>query len=293
MKAVQPNRARPSSHSYFSHRLRLHFLDWGNESKPPLLLIHGIHDHCRSWDWFVESFRQDFHIVVPDLRGHGDSDWAVGSSYLLVDYVYDIAQLIRQQQLAPLTIISHSLGGTIAAMYSGIYPDLVKQLVIIEGVGLYPGLTTFQSNPTTKIRRWIDGGVNLSGRSVRKYPTIEAAYKRMHETNPHLSTEQARHLSMHASNQNEDGTYSWKFDNYTRNASPYDMPRDDMIALWREITAPVLIINSNQGYPHRIGQDGTDVHFNNVQLTQIENAGHWTHHDQLDEVVTTVSDFIR
>ena len=123
MTVLNPNRTRPSSHSYFSHRLRLHFLDWGNETAPPLLLIHGIHDHCRSWDWFVESLRPDFHVVLPDLRGHGDSNWAVGSSYMLVDYVYDIAQLIQQQNLAPLSIVSHSLSGTIASMYSGLYPD--------------------------------------------------------------------------------------------------------------------------------------------------------------------------
>ena len=290
MTSSQPNRVRPSSHTYFSHRLRLHYLDWGNDTAPALLLIHGIHDHCRSWDWFVESFRSDYHVVVPDLRGHGDSDWAMGSSYMLVDYVYDIAQLIQQQNLAPLTIISHSLGGTIASMYSGLYPDHVDHLVIIEGVGLYPGFHADRQGAS--IRHWIDSGRNLAARTVRKYPTIEAAYQRMHEMNPHLTTEQARHLSMHASNQNEDGTYSWKFDNYTRNRSPYDMPAEDMIALWRAIESQVLIINSKTGYPHRIGQDGTDVHFKNLTMTQIDDAGHWTHHDRLNEVVSSVTNFL-
>ncbi len=256
-----------------------------------MLLIHGIHDHCRSWDWFVESFREDYHVVVPDLRGHGDSDWATGSSYILIDYVYDIAQLVRQQRLAPLTIVSHSLGGTVAAMYTGLYPDHVKNLVIIEGVGLYP--TAYERDPGARIRQWINGSLDLAGRSVRRYSTIEAAYERMHEMNPHLTVEQARHLSMHASNQNEDGTYSWKFDNYTRNRSPYDTPREDMIALWEAIQARVLIINSEHGYPHRIGQDGTDVHFKQPTIVKVENAGHWTHHDRLHAVVTTVASFLR
>lgn len=290
MASPTGNRARPSSHSYFSHRLRLHFLDWGNEHAPPLLLVHGIHDHCRSWDWFVESFRQHYHVCVPDLRGHGDSDWAIGSSYMLVDYVYDIAQLISQQKLAPLSIVSHSLGGTIAAMFCGLYPEQVEKLVIIEGVGLYPDF--YAKNSAASIRHWIDAGRSLSGRTVRKYPTIEAAYQRMHETNPHLTTEQALHLSNHACNQNEDGTYSWKFDNYTRNRSPYDMPREDMIALWEAITAKVLIVNSSDGYPHRIGQDGTNKHFTNLTEVEVEQAGHWTHHDQLVQVVETITNFL-
>lgn len=281
---------RPSSHSYFSQRLRLHYLDWGNESAPPMLLVHGIHDHCRSWDWFVEHFQADYHVLAPDLRGHGDSEWSTGSSYMLIEYVYDIAQLIRQQNLAPLTIVSHSLGGTIAAMYSGLYPDAVRKLVVIEGVGLYPFGGPGQS--AGKIRYWIDAGVRLSAREVRKYSTIEAAYQRMHETNPHLSTEQARHLSMHASNQNEDGTFSWKFDNYTRFHSPYDMPNEDMVEIWKEIEAPVLILNSDAGYPHRIGQEGTHAHFKNLTSETIMDAGHWSHHDQLDNVVARIRDFL-
>lgn len=280
---------RPSSHSYFSQRLRLHYLDWGNDEAPPLLLIHGIHDHCRSWDWLVDRYKDAFHVIAPDLRGHGDSEWSTGSSYMLIEYVYDIAQLIRQQHLSPLTIVSHSLGGTIAAMYCGLYPDAVSRLVIIEGVGLYPYIGS--THPANKIKYWIDSGIQLSARTVRKYPTIEAAYERMHETNPHLTTEQARHLSMHASNQNEDGTYSWKFDNYTRIRSPYDMAQDDMKKIWQDITAPVLIINSDFGYPHRIGQDGTDAYFRNLTQKTVKNAGHWTHHDQIDSVVSTIDTF--
>ena len=42
----------------------------------------------------------------------------------------------------------------------------------------------------------------------------------MQEENKHLSPEQARHLTQHGVNQNEDGTYSWKFDNYVRSGRP-------------------------------------------------------------------------
>ena len=63
----------PTSHSYFSQRLRLHYVDWGNQDAPPLLLVHGGRDHCRNWDWVAETLREDWHIIAPDLRGvlHG------------------------------------------------------------------------------------------------------------------------------------------------------------------------------------------------------------------------------
>jgi len=59
----------PTSHSYFSQRLRLHYLDWGNSDAPHMLLLHGINDHCHSWDWVARRLRGRFHIIAPDLRG--------------------------------------------------------------------------------------------------------------------------------------------------------------------------------------------------------------------------------
>ena len=282
-------RDNPTSHSYFSQRLRLHYLDWGNEDAPHLLLVHGIHDHCRSWDWLAQRLRRHFHLVAPDLRGHGDSEWTLGSPYTHLEYVQDIAQLVRQRRLTPVTVIAHSLGGTIASIYAGAFPQAVERLVIIEGVGPYP---RGPNAPDDRLRDWIDGNRSLSGRSPRRYPTLEDAYQRMQETNPHLSPDQARHLTVHGSNQNEDGTYSWKFDNYTRTRCPYDIPDEDMVALWRRIDCPVLILNSSQGYSHRIGQDDTLRHFQHATLHEIDDAGHWTHHDQLDTCMAAIGRFL-
>ena len=66
----------PTSRIYFSQRLRLHYVDWGNPDAPPLLLVHGGRDHCRNWDWVAQALRHDWHVIAPDLRGHGDSQWS-------------------------------------------------------------------------------------------------------------------------------------------------------------------------------------------------------------------------
>ena len=70
--------SEPKDCFYTSHGLRLHYADWGNDSAPPLLLIHGGGDHCRSWDRLARELRPHFHVVAPDLRGHGDSGWTKG-----------------------------------------------------------------------------------------------------------------------------------------------------------------------------------------------------------------------
>lgn len=284
-------RPQPTSHSYFSQRLRLHYLDWGNGTAPHMLLVHGVQDHCHSWDWLAAAYADRYHVVAPDLRGHGDSEWVRGSSYHHLDYVYDIDQLVRQRTLAPGVVVSHSMGGTLASIFAGVYPDSVSALVIIEGVGLWPGWGT-DLGPAQRVDEWIRGTRQLSSRLPRRYPTLEDAYQRMHQANSHLTPEQARHLTMHGSHRNEDGSYSWKFDNYTHAWPAFRIPTDDLIALWRRITCPVLVINGGEGYPHRIGQDGTAAHFADAQCVDVPGAGHWAHHDRLELVMEAIDAFL-
>jgi len=282
---------KPTSHSYFSQRLRLHYADWGNQQAAPMLLVHGVQDHCHSWDWFADAYADRYHIIAPDLRGHGDSEWVRGSSYHHLDYVYDLHQLVRQRELAPAVVVSHSMGGTLAAIHAGVYPQCVGALVIIEGVGLWPGWGG-EGEPHERIDEWIRTTRSMASRLPRRYASLEEACSRMQRANAHLRPDQARHLTVHGTNRNEDGTYSWKFDNYTHAWPALRLPTDEMTALWRRITCPVLLINGGDGFPHRIGQDGTDQHFADVQVVDIPGAGHWAHHDALDTVVAAVDSFL-
>src|SRR4051812_36670592 len=203
--ALDTAAAGPTSHVYFSQRLRLHYVDWGNPDAPPLLLLHGGRDHCRNWDWVAGAMRCDWHVIAPDLRGHGDSQWSPDGNYAMAAYVYDLAQLIHQQELAPVTIVAHSLGGNIALRYAGIYPESVRKLVAIEGLGPAPAVVAERAQRPLDDRKraWIAGQRPLSGRTPRRYVSVEEALRRMQEENKHLSTEQARHLTRHGIHQNE------------------------------------------------------------------------------------------
>src|SRR5437763_2901653 len=169
----------PTSRHYISQRLRLHYVDWGNPDAPPLLLVHGGRDHCRNWDWVAQALRRDWHIICPDLRGHGDSQWSPDGNYSMSAYIYDLAQLIHQQNLAPVTIVAHSLGGNICLRYTGIYPDSVRRLVAIEGLGPSPKMIAQRGNKsmTDRMNAWIDEQRLLAGRLPRRYASIEDAFK--------------------------------------------------------------------------------------------------------------------
>ena len=280
----------PTSRIFFSQRLRLHYVDWGNGKAKPLVLVHGGRDHCRNWDWVAQELRGDWHIIAPDLRGHGDSQWCQDGTYMMAGYVYDLAQLIHQLRLAPVTIIAHSLGGNIALRYAGLYPENVARLVAIEGMGRSPrrAATPFAE----RMRSWIEEQRSLSGRMPRRYATIEDAFRRMQEENRHLTPEQARHLTQHGVNQNEDGTYSWKFDNYVRSWPPYDMTTAETEALWTRISCPTLLVYGRESRASNPQTDGRVRHFRHVDVATVEGAGHWVHHDRLGAFISLVRAFL-
>ncbi len=284
----------PSSHFYVSQRLRLHYVDWGNPEKPLLLLVHGGRDHARSWDHVALALRSDFHVVAPDLRGHGDSAWAIGGGYALTDFVLDIAQLLEAVNEFPVTIVGHSLGGALSLLFSGTFPEKVARLVAIEGLGPPPAiLREIRGVPGWKrVRDWVERMQKIAGRDPRRYPSIDEAAKRMLEANAFLSEEQAHHLTIHGVARNEDGTYSWKFDNYVRAFSPIRLQDEEVDELRSRITCPVLLVRGTESWASDPDTDGRIAPFRGAQVANIEGAGHWVHHDRLEEFLRVLREFL-
>ena len=284
----------PTSHSFISQRLRLRYVDWGNADAPPLILLHGGRDHSRSWDWTAQALRDKWHVIAPDLRGHGDSDWSPDGDYGSLANLYDLAQLIHQLRLAPVTIVAHSYGGNIALRYSGTFPENVRKLVAIEGLGPSPKMLAERMGKpvTTRLRDWIEAKRASAGRVQKKYATLDDAFRRMKEENHHLSDEQARHLTIHGVSQNEDGTYTWKFDPYMRIFPPFDLPQSDIELIWQSITCPTLLLYGKDSWASNPVADGRAKHFRNARVEVYENAAHWLHHDQFDRFIAELKAFL-
>lgn len=271
----------PVSHYFFSHRLKLQFWDWGQEGKPPLILVHGGLDHARNWDSVARHYREHFHVYALDLRGHGNSDHAPGCSYDLLEHVLDLSALLDISKRFPVYLVGHSLGGIIVLAYAGIYPDRVKKAISIEGLG-FPPKHKIHKPPSERIRNWIEKIREAEKREPRSYPDLAAAVSRMKEANPHLSDEVARHLTLHGTNWQSDGSLVWKFDNYARIVFPIGHDLDDYREILSHITCPVQLFWGKESWAPDPELDGRTKALKDYRLIRVDGAGHWVHHDCLE-----------
>jgi esterase len=114
--------------------LRIHYMDWGNSTARPLVLIHGLDRVARTFDHLAPHFTARYHVIAMDMRGHGDSGWDPQGRYLVEDHVGDVEGLVQQLGLKDITIWGNSTGGRVAQVFAGKHPELVAA-VISEDVG--------------------------------------------------------------------------------------------------------------------------------------------------------------
>jgi pimeloyl-ACP methyl ester carboxylesterase len=280
----------PHSRFFVSQGLRLHCADWGNEGASPILLVHGGRDHCRSWDAIARALAPHFHVMAPDLRGHGDSDWTRGGSYSLTEYVYDLSRLVRHVGAQQVAIIGHSMGGMVGLIYAATFPDQVSGLVVLDGVTVMPN--TKSGSAHERIAKWVGQLDDLEYREPRRYATIEQAAAQMRVYNKRLPPELALHLATFGVRRNADDTYSWKFDPYQRARAPHRLSSEDHVSLWSRIICPVLLLHAEESFLKSSETAGLAKYFQNARAETISGAGHWLHHDKPKEVLRAIRAFL-
>jgi pimeloyl-ACP methyl ester carboxylesterase len=97
-----------------------------------MLLLHGFTGHAHVWDEFSLQFRDHYHIIALDQRGHGESQWSKEAAYSIDEHFSDLARFVEILDLKDLVLMGHSMGGRNALFYTACAPERVHRLILVD-----------------------------------------------------------------------------------------------------------------------------------------------------------------
>ena len=200
-----------------SNGAQIHYFEWGDKSKPGLLLLHGFLAHSRCFAFIAPFLAEHYHVVAYDLSGMGDSD--ARKEYpddIRAAEALDVAKHtgLFEHEKKP-TLIAHSYGGLVAINAVNAYPDMFAGLVICDLMVIRPAILKERADDFKR-----PGNQNRD-RPNRIYPDLAKAMERF-VLAPPQKVEQPElfdFMAYHSLKQVEDG-WTWKF-------SPSVYPKDD------------------------------------------------------------------
>lgn len=243
--------------------LRLHYLDWGNDGKQAMLLLHGFTTMAHAWDFFAPAFRRRYHILALDQRGHGDSQWAQDAAYATEDHLIDIAGFVDALQLENFVLMGHSMGGRNAIVYAACFPERVARLILIDSrLDSDPAASAALGQLLTAIPEEISCVEELAPELARLYP--------------YLSPQMCFHLAHHGLKPAGNGKFSPKYDLRMRAQSAsagYGV--SDLWLFFELITCPILIVRGAESPILSPEAARRMCRVNpNARLVEVERASH-------------------
>ncbi len=283
-----------------ANRLRHHLVDWSlpGAAGAPLLLLHGLQEHARAWDFVAPRLAESGRRVLAlDWRGHGESERiGRGGYYHFADYVADLAFLVRALG-GRVALVGHSMGGSVALLFAGTEPERVSVLACVEGLG------PPDSPPSVAAGRyagWI-GELEAAARPrpldpARPRLTLETATRRLAERFPLWPPGVARHMALHGTRAiagDRDGAREWRFDPLHRTRSPQPYYVAQARSFWERIACPVLYVEGTRSYisaaPIEIDER---VHVTRAGRARIEGTGHHPHLERPEETARVLLGFL-
>lgn len=272
--------------------LRYHILEWDAASEHTVVLVHGFLDLSWGWHPVVEAgLVGRFHIVAPDMRGHGDSDRAgAGGYYHFMDYLADLHALIEQVGRTRVSLVGHSMGGSICSYYAGTFTDQVTRLALLEGLGPPEP----EPKMPRRLRGWIESWKRIRTTRSRTYASVDEAASRLRAHDPLLSAELARFLAEKGTVGAEDGGRRFKHDPLHMTRGPYPYQVALAAELWRNIACPVLLVDGSESTFHQQGDETAQrySHFKSPRRVTLQGAAHMMQRHRPAELARLLADFL-
>ena len=262
--------------------MNFHYLDWGNEGAPVMLLLHGLRGHCHSWDDVAARFCGQYHVMALDQRGRGETDWAPRGDYSTDAFVADIEEFCYTVGFDKFTLMGHSMGGRNSIAFAGRNANMLEKLVIVDiGPDIQP-----------------EGSARITEELVnvpQEFESADAQFDYMNQQNRFASEPVLRRRLKYASRELPNGKIGWRYDPEIRaqrrdgtGAAPPD--------LWSplaDITCPTLLVRGTE--TDTISLDVANRMVDALpdgKLVHVDNAAHMVFEDNPEGFNQALADFL-
>lgn len=207
--------------------LTFHYADWGG-SGPPLVMLHGLSGHSRTWDHTAAALSDQYHVLALDQRGHGDTDWA--PEYGLRQMANDLLGFLDGLELRTVTLMGLSMGGLVSFVFAAAHPDRVERMVILDiGPEIAPA-----------------GSANVASSMAARdvFRTEDEAFAQARAANARPADATLRHRVTHNLRRLPDGSFTYKYDKALRQnpRALFDHTPEELWAAWQALSCPVQLV---------------------------------------------------
>jgi pimeloyl-ACP methyl ester carboxylesterase len=259
--------------------LKLYVHRFREEAVPPsgltIVLLHGFMDAGATWDMVAPALARGGHeVIAPDLRGFGQSDYiGPGGYYHFPDYVADLAELIDSLAPRRLGLVGHSMGGTVAALYAGTYPERVERLALLEGMG---PMGTEPAVAVDRMQAWLRTLREVS-RQPKPLSSLQEAVERLSLHHPRVSREVIESRAKLLTRVDDSGRLIWAYDPLHRTTAPTPFSVESFQAFLRQIECPTLVVSGGVTGWHPADEAARLSCLKHAVTFELPHAGHMMH----------------
>jgi N-formylmaleamate deformylase len=256
--------------SRFARRdgLALHVLDFGGGGRD-LLVLPGITSPAAVWGFAAVPLAREHHVCVLDQRGRGRSPAPPDATFTLDDYAADAAAVICGLELRRPVLLGHSLGARIAAAVALARPQLIGGALLVDPPLSGPGRPPYP----VPVDFYLDG--------IRAARTADST-QRIRAEHPGWSEAQVR----------DRARWLGTCDERAVAETHANFEREDFLALWDALDAPILIYGSESPVTSAAAIAELRARNAGARTIAVEGAGHMIPWDRLDGFLAAVRDAV-
>lgn len=243
--------------------LELHTRTAGDPERPTLVLLHGLFGASANWGAVARHLSARYHVLVPDLRNHGQSPHHPDSSYPAM--AADVLGLLDDRGIGTATLVGHSMGGKVAMQLALHHPQRVRGLAVVDmaPVGYRHDfeavLAAFRAVDLSAIRSRGDADAQM------------AAY---------VGAGGVRAFLLQNLVKGADG-WRWRANLDALDAAQRQITAFPVQPVGARFTGPTsFVYGERSDYVTPAYETAIRRYFPNATLCPVENAGHWVYADQ-------------